>query len=99
MYFIPPRSAAMTKTATVQVRIEAELKREADEVLAELGLSPSVAISMYYKQIVRTRSIPIALKVPRHGLISAIKEVRKPGFHKKTKKYRNAKELLADLKK
>ena len=89
----------MTKTATVQVRIEPELKREADEVLAELGLSPSVAIAMYYKQIVRTRSIPISLKIPKPGLVAAIKQVRSPGFHKIAKKYRNSRDLLADLEK
>ncbi len=37
----------MTKTETVRARIEPELKRDAEAVLSELGLSTSEAITLF----------------------------------------------------
>ena len=48
----------------IRARVEPRLKKEAEEVLAELGLRPSEAVSVYYRQIVLRRGIPFDVVVP-----------------------------------
>ncbi len=52
------------KTANLFVRIEPQLKEEAESILASLGIPVSNAINMFYNQIVMQRGIPFELKVP-----------------------------------
>ena len=53
-----------TKTANVLARVEPEIKEQAESIMSKLGVPASVVISMLYKQIIMTRSIPFALTVP-----------------------------------
>ena len=46
------------KSTNMSIRIEKELKKEADALFRELGLNTSVAINMFLKQCVRNQSIP-----------------------------------------
>jgi DNA-damage-inducible protein J len=87
----------MPKSATVQARMEPELKERADAILAALGINASTAISLYYAQIVRHRGIPLELKALNEETQAAIRELKDPTFRKSTKRYRNAKELFADI--
>ena len=54
----------MNKSAFVRARIEPELKMFAEAILNELGINPSQAITMLYKQIAREQGWPFELKVP-----------------------------------
>ena len=54
----------MANTSAVYARIDKNLKDNAEEILSQLGISPSSAIQMYYKQIVLTRGIPFDLHLP-----------------------------------
>lgn len=51
------------KTESLYVRMEPELKKQAEEILSSLGLSASTAINMFYRQIVLKRGIPFDLKL------------------------------------
>jgi len=61
----------MAKDAQIRARVDAELKEEAEEVLDSLGLTPSAAINMYYRQIVHRRAIPFAVALPGAAAESA----------------------------
>lgn len=54
----------MAKSATLYVRIEPELKEQAESILAALGISASNAITMFYKQIVLQQGVPFEIKLP-----------------------------------
>jgi len=54
----------MTKSAVVHARIEPEIKREAEEVLKELGLSPTDAVRLFYRQICMRRGLPFPVRTP-----------------------------------
>lgn len=54
----------MAKTATVRARVEPQLKERAEEVLSELGLNPTSAITLYYEQIVKRHGIPFPVSLP-----------------------------------
>ncbi|MCI9053236.1 MAG: type II toxin-antitoxin system RelB/DinJ family antitoxin, partial [Lachnospiraceae bacterium] len=41
--------------ANLNIRVDDELKKEAEEVLSELGLSISAATTVFLKQVVRSR--------------------------------------------
>ena len=43
---------------TTTLRIDDNLKRQCDEVFSELGLTMTSALTVFLKQVVRTRSIP-----------------------------------------
>ncbi len=47
----------MTKT-TLHARIDLELKEKAENILLKLGITPSSAITMFYKQIVLENGMP-----------------------------------------
>lgn len=42
----------------VTIRIDEDLKAEADAVLAELGMSFTTAVNVFTRQVVRRRAIP-----------------------------------------
>ena len=54
----------MEKTATLNLRVNPQVKKEAEGILDQLGIPMSTAITMYLKQIVLTGGIPFAAKLP-----------------------------------
>lgn len=54
-----------TKSANVLARVEPEVKKQAEDILSELGLPASVVINALYKQIIMTKSIPFSLSLPK----------------------------------
>lgn len=54
----------MANTTAVYARINTGLKENAEEILSQLGITPSSAIQMLYSQIVLTRDLPLDLHLP-----------------------------------
>ena len=71
-----------------------------EEILNDLGMNISEAITIYFKQIVLTDSIPLEIKRPKFNkeTIEAIKEankiMEKPENYKS---YNNVYEMIEDL--
>lgn len=61
----------MAKTANLYARIEPEVKEQAENILAALGIPVSNAINMFYKQIILQRGLPFELKLPALAELSA----------------------------
>ena len=53
----------MAKTANLYTRIDPELKEQAEHILNSLGLPPSSAITMFYKQVVLQQGLPFDVKL------------------------------------
>ena len=49
------------KTENVYASIDTEVKNKAEAILQEIGIPVSVAINMYYKQIILSNGIPFKL--------------------------------------
>lgn len=60
-----------TKSANLYVRIEPEVKEQAENILSTLGISTSNAINMFYKQIILQKGIPFEVKIPISNLVDA----------------------------
>lgn len=54
----------MANTSAIYARIDSGLKEKAENILSQLGISPSGAIQMLYSQIVLTRGLPLNLYLP-----------------------------------
>ena len=52
------------KSANLYVRIESDVKEQAEGILAALGIPASNAINMFYKQIILQRGLPFEVKLP-----------------------------------
>lgn len=50
--------------ATFSIRMDAELKRQLDELCSEFGMSTSTAFTIFAKKVVRERRIPFEITSP-----------------------------------
>jgi len=66
----------MTLDATVRARVSGELKHEVEEILSQIGLSTSQAITLFLKRIKYERGIPFELKVPNATTLQAMEEAK-----------------------
>lgn len=55
----------MEKTTTLNLRINPDVKRRAEEVLSQLGMPMSTAIDIYLKQIAMIGGIPFSVTLPK----------------------------------
>lgn len=69
----------MARTANIFARVEPEIKKQAEDVLEELGIPMSNAVGMFLRQIVIQRGIPFEMKLPqKHPLV--LNELTKEQF-------------------
>ncbi len=83
-----------TKTDFVRARIEPSLKKKAETVLSQIGISPSEAINVFYRRIASDKGIPFSLNVPNAETRKAIREAR---AGKNLKSYTSTEAMFADI--
>ena len=64
----------MPKSAMIRARVEPNLKERAEATLEELGLSPTTAITLFYRQIVRYQGLPFEVRVPNAATHRAMED-------------------------
>ncbi len=64
----------MPKTTTLSVRMDPELKRETERILRQLGLTPSQAITLFYRQIEIHRGLPFRVRLPNQTTQQALED-------------------------
>ncbi len=62
------------KTLRVQARIEPELKVAAERVFESLGLTPTEAIRVFYRQVELHQGLPFDVRIPNKTTQAAIDE-------------------------
>ena len=67
----------MSKTATIQTRINPELKKKAQKILNTLNLSMSEAISLYLTQVTLHRGIPFDIKIPNDLTVKTLEKTER----------------------
>ena len=58
----------MMATTTVQIRMDADLKKEAEEMFHRMGLTMTSAMNLFVKTAVNRRQIPFAITDMRSEL-------------------------------
>lgn len=87
-------------TVNLSIRMDAELKKQAETMLADMGLNMTTAMNIFLRQVVRQGKIPfeIATDIPNAETVAAIKEMDDMVSGKiSTKKYASIDELFEDL--
>ena len=82
-----------TKTASARALIDPQIKKEAEAILKELGLSVSKSFELYYRQIIAHRGLPFELKIPNDKTMRAIENSRQG----RGKIFSSAEDLFDDL--
>lgn len=54
----------MGKTDTIHMRIEPEIKEEADSILNRLGMTTADAITIFLNQVILNGGLPFEVKLP-----------------------------------
>ena len=87
-------------TAVLQTRIDANIKREADQLFSSLGLDTTTAIRLFLKQAVNQQKIPFEILPPQpsfsEATLAAIEEARRLAEDSTVPSYTTARELLED---
>ena len=98
MQFLYTKSEVINM-ATINIRIDEELKRKSEEILDEIGLGMTAALTIFLKAVVRNNGIPFNLEIPNKETLKAFKEVEDiSSGKKKAKRYSSSDELRKDLK-
>ena len=84
----------MAKTAMIRARVEPELKREAEDLFLELGMSATEAITLFYRQVTMHRGLPFDVRVPNEETVKALLDAREG---RNIKKYATLEELKAEF--
>ncbi len=65
------------KTAVVHARIEPQTKRKAESVLRKLGISPTEAIRILYRQICLRGGLPFPVEIPNERTATTLAKSRR----------------------
>ncbi len=86
-------------TTPTQIRIDANIKREATALFSKLGLDMSSAVNLFLHQCVLRGGLPFAVEVPQYSdkTLNAMAEARKISRDPDIRGYNSMEELKAAL--
>ncbi len=91
----------MTKNTTnISIRMDADLKAQADALFSELGMNITTAFNIFVRQSLREGKIPfdISLNQPNRETLAALMEADRIAKDPTVKGYSDLDELFRDLK-
>ena len=84
----------MAKTATITVRLDPQVKKNAEAVLKTLGLTTTQAVNLFFTQISLNKGLPFAVEVPNAETLKAMEDV---ALHRNVETFNSEEALFADL--
>ena len=89
----------MNNSANVSIRMDMQLKKQAEELFSDLGLNMTTAVTMFLRQAVRSQGIPFEIsRVPNAETIAAMQEAERIAHDPNVKGYNDLDELFRVLK-
>lgn len=85
----------MATTTMIHVRVDEEIKAQAAETLAGMGLTVSDAVRVFLMRVVADQQLPFDLRAPNAETRAAMQEARAM----RKARFANADDLLHDLEK
>ena len=76
----------MGKTATLNIRVNPDIKKNAESVLEQLGIPMATAIDMYLKQISLVGGIPFSVVLPKAASTANTEMMSVDEIHRKLEK-------------
>ncbi len=87
-------AAAVCDATHPQHQFDSELKQAAESVFSKLGVSPSDAIRIFYKQVELHQGFPFEVRIPNAETLAVIEEVKK--HPERLKRYNSVDEMFED---
>lgn len=90
----------VTNTTNISIRMDADLKAQADTLFNSLGMNLSTAFNIFVRQALREGGIPfkVTTSSPNKETIAALLEAERIAKDPNVKGYTDLDELFADLK-
>ena len=91
----------MAGSTNISIRMDSDVKTQADELFSELGMNLTTAFNIFVRQALREGRIPfeISINQPNRETIAAMLEAERIAKDPSVKGYTNMDELFADLRK
>lgn len=64
----------MPKASTIRARIGPELKHNVERLFAQLGLTTTEAITLFYKQVELRQGLPFAVEIPNKVTVQTFRD-------------------------
>ena len=64
----------MSKSEMIRAKVEPDLKKEVESIFPELGLNPTIAINIFYRQVKLLKGLPFDIKIPNETTIQTFKD-------------------------
>ena len=88
----------MSTTTNVSIRMDVDLKKQAEKLFADLGLNMTVAMTMFLRQAISRQGIPFEItRAPNAETIAAMEEADKVSKDPSARKYSSFSELLSEV--
>lgn len=87
-------------TTNISIRMDSDLKAQADRLFGELGMNLTTAFNIFVRQSLREGRIPfdVSLNQPNSETVAAMLEAERIAKDPSVKGYTNLDELFAELK-
>ncbi len=89
----------MANTTNISIRMDSDLKTQAEALFGELGMNITTAFNIFVRQAVREGKIPfdISLNQPNSETLAAMMEAKRIARDPNVKGYTDLDELFRDL--
>lgn len=90
----------MNKTSMIHIRVQPEIKKEAEEILNNLGMTTTEAVNIYLRQIILHCGLPFSVRTPKFNddMLESISEADDMIKHpEKYKSYDSVEKFMEDL--
>lgn len=89
----------MADTTNISIRLDVELKKQAEQLFSELGMNMTTAFNIFLRQAVRQQRIPfdVALEAPNAETIAAMEEAERISRDTSVKGYTDAEQMMKEL--
>ena len=91
----------MAGSTNISIRMDSDLKAQADALFAELGMNLTTAFNIFVRQSLREGRIPfeVSLNQPNKETLAALLEAERIAKDPSVKGYTNMEELFSNLRK
>jgi DNA-damage-inducible protein J len=89
----------MADTTNISIRMDVELKKQAEQLFSELGMNMTTAFNIFLRQAVRQQRIPfdVALGIPNAETIAAMEEADRISRDPSVKSYTDVEQMMKEL--
>ena len=82
------------KTELIHARIDPRLKKSADRIFSQIGISTTEAIRLFLKQVELHQGLPFPVSIPNEETVAAMMEANSPATLRRYRSFRELREQL-----